>query len=194
MDRLSALSLGLCLVAGCDQPAAKSGEAPEARVNAVLANAKKTSLGDLCDVAPDPAKPFAWPELTANAPSKSGSRYRWVNVWATWCKPCVEELPLLAHSFADWNKQAQPVTLTLLSVDSDPAAAKSFVAARPELPESIQLKDSTSASNWLASVGLASGSAIPVHLVLDGEDQLLCARAGGISANDLERFHRALFQ
>jgi hypothetical protein len=42
-------------------------------------------------------------------------------------------------------------------------------------------------------VGLTSGSAIPVHLVLDAQDQLLCARSGGISAADLDRFQRALF-
>jgi thiol-disulfide isomerase/thioredoxin len=191
MDRLSALTL--LLVLACDGPAANSGAQPEGRVNAVMANNKKTSFADLCDVAPTPAQEFSWPELTSDAPGKASARYRWVNVWATWCKPCVEELPLLASSFEDWKKQKQPVALTLLSVDSDAAAAKSFVAARAGLPASLQLKEGANASAWLSSVGLSSGSAIPVHLVLDSDDKLLCARSGGISPADLERFHGALF-
>jgi thiol-disulfide isomerase/thioredoxin len=193
MDRLPALTFVLLVLAACDGPAADSGVQPEGRVNAVLANSKKASLADVCDVAPSAAQPFSWPELTAEAPGKSGARYRWVNVWATWCKPCVEELPLLAASFGDWKKHGQAVTLTLLSVDSDAGAAKTFVAERPALPGGLQLKEGANASTWLASVGLASGSAIPVHLVLDAEDKLLCARSGGISPEDLERFHRALF-
>jgi thiol-disulfide isomerase/thioredoxin len=176
-----------------DAGAAKSEPAAEGRVNAVLATGKKASFADLCDVAPEPAKAFAWPEMSAPAPGNSGWRYRWVNVWATWCKPCVEELPLLARSFAEWKKAGQAVGLTLLSVDADASAAQSFIAGRAGLPSSLQLKEAGKASEWLTSVGLASGSAIPVHMVLDAQDKLLCARSGGISPGDLERFHRALF-
>lgn len=190
MDRLSALAVaGMCCCAapGCDEPAASSG----GRVNAVMGKAIK--LNDLCDVAPDPAKPFTWPELTAAPPGRSDHTYRWLNVWATWCQPCVEELPLLTRTFAQWKQQNHPVALTLLSVDADAEAAKAFVAARKELPGSLQLKDATNASTWLTSTGLSSGSAIPVHMVLDAQDKLLCARAGGITSADLDKFQRALF-
>jgi thiol-disulfide isomerase/thioredoxin len=199
MDRLSALTRAaigcsaLLMAAGCDDGPAKSvAPAPEGRVNAVMASTKKASFADLCDLAPEPAKAFEWPELSATAPSPTGHP-RWVNVWATWCKPCVEELPLLSRSFADWKKQGQDVGLTLISVDADATAAKSFVDARPGLPQSLQLKDASAASAWLSKVGLASGSAIPVHIVLDAQDHLLCARSGGVSDTDIQRFHRALF-
>ena len=197
MDRLPVvahLALTFALSAlGCDGPAADGGSRAEGRVNAVMASGKAIKLGELCDVAPDPARAFEWPELTSATPTPADAKYRWVNVWATWCKPCVEELPLLARSFADWKQQKQNVSLTLVSVDADAAAAKSFLEARQGLPPSLQLKDAASAGAWLTGAGLASGAAIPVHIVLDAHDQLLCARAGGISQPDLERFHRALF-
>lgn len=189
MDRLSAvvMAAACCCALGCDEPAATSG----GRVNAVMGKAIK--LNDLCDVAPDAAKSFVWPELAGTPPARGDHKYRWVNVWATWCQPCVEELPLLTRTFAQWKQQNHPVALTLLSVDADAEAAKGFVAARKELPASLQLKDATTASAWLTSTGLSSGSAIPVHMVLDAQDQLLCARAGGISSADLDKFQRALF-
>jgi thiol-disulfide isomerase/thioredoxin len=182
----------LWLAAGCDDGPAKPAPKPEGRVNAVMASGKKQSFADLCDVAPDPAKPLSWPELESAAPVPA-NRYRWVNVWATWCKPCIEELPLLSRSFGEWKKQGQDVTLTLLSVDADATAAKSFIDARAGLPTSLQLKEAATASKWLASVGLTSGAAIPVHMVLDAQDKLLCARSGGISQTDLERFRAAMF-
>ena len=194
MDRLSALAavlVGLSLSAACDQPHAASAGRAVGRVDAV--QSKRVSLKDLCDVAPDPAKDFHWPQLASPVPAQAGTKYRWVNVWATWCKPCVEELPLLSRSFADWQKKQQPLTLTLLSVDADTAAAQSFIAARPELPKTLSLQDASAATSWLTDLGLSAGTAIPVHVVLDAQDKLLCARSGGISAQDLDRFHRALF-
>jgi thiol-disulfide isomerase/thioredoxin len=196
MDRLPALIALVLLASACDggSPAANGGSAqPEGRVNAVLANNKSIKLGDLCDLAPDPAQPIKWPALTGPAPAHDNTKYRWVNVWATWCKPCVEELPLLQRTFGEWKHQNQNVALTLLSVDADPDAATMFVEARTGLPSTLQLKDASAAGAWLGEIGLPSGAAIPVHIVLDAQDQLLCARSGGISQPDLDRFHRALF-
>lgn len=193
MDRLSAvIALGL-LTAGCDGSAAGSGTVTGQRGEAIHTSAKKNQLAELCDAAPEPAKEFSWPELDTPASAQKATRYRWVNVWATWCKPCVEELPLLTRTLKDWQQRQHPVTLTLVSVDADAPAASAFMAERPQLPASRALKDAGSASSWLTTLGLGSGSAIPVHLILDAQDKLLCARSGGISAQDLERFERALF-
>ena len=185
------MSCLLALALACEDEAASAPPSAEGRVNAVMVD-KKSSFADLCDIAPQPAKAFTWPELTDNAPA-STARYRWVNVWATWCKPCVEELPLLTRTFDTWKQQGQTVELTLVSVDADAAAAKSFIAARPGTPASLQLADASKASAWLEQIGLASGASIPVHSVLDDKGNLLCARAGGVGAAHLERFKQVMF-
>ena len=66
---------------------------PQGRVNAVRAHGRAPSVDDFCDAhasAAD-AKVFAWPELAggAAAPRATPGRWRWVNLWATWCHPCV---------------------------------------------------------------------------------------------------------
>ena len=200
MDRLSALTLRAAAlgcafaVFACDDPAAQQAPPAEGRVNAVMANGKKTSFADLCDLAPAAGtKPFVWPELAEPAPAVPTARYRWVNVWATWCKPCVEELPLLTRTFDAWKKQGQEVALTLVSVDADAQAAKTFIAARPGTPATLQLKDATKAGDWLTRIGLASGASIPVHAVTDDKGNLLCARAGGVGETHLDRFKQLLF-
>ena len=47
-----------------------------------------------------------------------------VNFWATWCKPCVKELPLLAK----WQKQYAAKGLQVVPVSSDSASAKTKAA------------------------------------------------------------------
>jgi thiol-disulfide isomerase/thioredoxin len=206
MDRLSAVrsrrercwvvlaAIGCGLALACDEPAAKEPAPGEARVNAVMASGKRQSFADLCDLAPEPAKPFVWPELTQPTPPlAAGARFRWVNVWATWCKPCIEELPLLTKTFEAWKKAGQSVDFTLVSVDADAAAAKSFIAARPGTPASLQLKDPAAAGDWLTQVGLASGASIPVHILLDDRGNMSCARAGGVAQTHLDRFKQLMF-
>jgi hypothetical protein len=193
MDRLSALSAlaALCaLLAACSD---KQEEAPPAggRVNAVLA--KNSSYADLCDLAPPPGqKPFPWPPQ-GEPIATTQAAYRWINVWATWCQPCIEELPLLVNTFETWRKENHPVELTLISVDSDAEAARKFIAERPGTPRSYQIDDASKTGPWLEQVGLPSGAAIPVHILLDKQAKLLCARAGAISDTHLQRFKQVMF-
>jgi len=39
-----------------------------------------------------------------------------IDFWATWCKPCIEELNLLHESYADWKKETG-VKIITVSVD-----------------------------------------------------------------------------
>ncbi len=83
-----------------------------------------------------------------------------VNIWAWWCEPCREEMPLLAH-FAAQNPQ-----VTVVGVHADPAASQgqAFLSQLGvELP-SYQDDD----NSFAGTLGLPS--VIPITLVLrDGK-------------------------
>ena len=57
-----------------------------------------------------------------------------LNIWATWCAPCVAEMPTLAKLASD--TAGQPIAILPISVDrdEDKANAESFIAKRPPLP------------------------------------------------------------
>ncbi|HEY4245921.1 MAG TPA: redoxin domain-containing protein [Lacunisphaera sp.] len=54
-------------------------------------------------------------------------KYRIVNVWATWCAPCVEEFPSLVS--VGWRLSMRPVELVTISMDNpkQTAAAQKFL-------------------------------------------------------------------
>lgn len=56
-----------------------------------------------------------------------------MNVWASWCAPCKEEMPTLAKLQGAYA--AQPVKVVMLSVDDDAALdkAREMIAANPPL-------------------------------------------------------------
>ena len=61
-----------------------------------------------------------------------------VNIWATWCAPCLEELPALNRLYADYRDEG----LTVLSVsDEGPAVLKTFMAKHPVTTVSTYLVD-----------------------------------------------------
>jgi peroxiredoxin len=75
------------------------------------------------DSAPD----FSVPALPSGSVDLKSYRGQIVvlNLWATWCPPCVEETPSLVQ-FAEKMKQHGVVVLGI-SVDEDPKALQDFV-------------------------------------------------------------------
>lgn len=49
-----------------------------------------------------------------------------LNFWASWCPPCVEELPSLL-ALADWAGRSLGVVTIAVSADKDPATVQKFI-------------------------------------------------------------------
>lgn len=52
-----------------------------------------------------------------------------INIWATWCPPCVAELPSIAR-LRDQFEGDPNVVFLLVSVDNDPATVEDFLRSR----------------------------------------------------------------
>jgi len=185
MDRLSAIALLGCALAACESKADQA--APPSRTDsAKVSAAQGASTAAFCDLHAREAvaAAFHWPELAAgSAPPAAPTTWRWVNVWATWCKPCIEEMPRLAAWRARLAAAGKHLELVFVSVDDSDADVEAFRKLHPETPPSIRIAGVAQRAAWLKSFGLDDG-AIPIHLFVSPGNRLRCARAGGIRDRD----------
>jgi thiol-disulfide isomerase/thioredoxin len=184
----------LAVLAGCSGKPAGDGAAPPKRFDAVLVDPSKvTPPEEFCDqyAKPEAAKPFVVPDL-AGAPWIPPTGWRWVNVWATWCGPCVAEMPRLAKWKDQLAKENVKVDLVFLSVDGGQPEVDRFYAKEPGLPPSLRINDVGQLPQWLAAVGLDATTAIPIHFFLDPEGRTRCVRTGSLSDTDYPAVKRLL--
>lgn len=182
MDRLSALISVLALV-GCEE---SKTEPPPSRVNgAKTTKAQGATVDAFCDVhgSASDAKPFAWPAL-AESPPPAAPSWRWLNIWATWCKPCVEEMPRLVKWKSKLERAGRKIDLAFVSVDEGAADIAKFKQDHPDAPSSMRLADSKTMEQWFTQLGLTGGAPIPIHVFLDPQNRIRCVRAGGVRDQD----------
>lgn len=102
-----------------------------------------------------------------------------VNFWATWCPPCVEEMPDLQQVHSDYR--SRDVVVVGLGIDN-PTALKRF---RDEHKLSLPLFAAGAAGSELGKVlGNASG-ALPYTLLIDRKGRIVRARLGQIRPAEL---------
>jgi thiol-disulfide isomerase/thioredoxin len=172
----------LALLACSGEPSAPAAP-PPSRFDAIpAAPVKQTSVDEFCEVraTAETAKTFTLPTLDG-APMAKGNGWTWVNVWATWCEPCVEEMPMLVQWQARLAKAGVDVTLQFLSVDAKAEDVTKWRGNHPTAPPSMRLGDLTQLGGWLTSVGLDASAVIPVHLFVDPEQRVRCVRMGSVS-------------
>ena len=102
-----------------------------------------------------------------------------VNFWATWCPPCVEELPLLDFFYQE-NK-SKNVQIVGLAVDQ-PSAVRTWLEKRPlNFPVGMAGLGGTELSK---SLGNTSGS-LPFTVVFGTSGQLLHRKIGKVLPEEL---------
>jgi thiol-disulfide isomerase/thioredoxin len=205
MDRLHPLKLGAAAVLvvalgplGCE----KSGEKKQppdtgGRVDAVEVTRpeKQVSLEEFCDVraaSKDAAPALAMPPLAGGQTTPGKGTWRWVNLWATWCKPCIEEMPQLVAWQKELGDKGPRFDLVFVSVDDNDEVVARFREKHPDAPPSLRLADADALPKWLAAIGLGESAPIPVHVFVDPDDKVRCVRAGGVKEKDLAAVKRIL--
>lgn len=86
-----------------------------------------------------------------------------VNFWATWCKPCIEELP----AFDSLHAAHKNIKVILVSLDkpSDSAKVRKFLKANSYTAKSVILKQ-PSGLEWIDSISKEWSGAIPITMVV----------------------------
>ena len=183
--------LAAALACGCGDGGGATAAPTASRVDAVTAAPaalRADTLDAFCDVhkAAADARPFAMPALDAPdpPPAPPAPAWRWLNVWATWCKPCVEEIPLLGKWKERLGSEGLPVVIELLSVDEKREDVEAFRKEYPATPPSLRLRESGGMGAFIGALGLDSGASIPIHVFVDPGGKIRCVRTGAVRDTD----------
>lgn len=98
--------------------------------------------------------------------SEPGTQVKVINFWATWCAPCVKELPL----FERINQQRKDVAVTLVSMDMDldpnPEKVHKFVA-RKKISSSVLILDENNPNSYIDKIEKDWSGALPATIVIN---------------------------
>jgi len=89
-----------------------------------------------------------------------------INFWATWCKPCVEELPYFERLHEEYSMYN--LKITLVSLDFKSQYEKKLVpfANDNNIQSEILLLNAPNYNDWISQVSKNWGGSIPATLII----------------------------
>lgn len=133
----------------------------------------------------DPLPSIHLPDLDGNLVDLAAiapDRPLLVNVWASWCGPCVEEMPeLQRYAHAQGQDGVQVVGLAL----DTPEGVRSFLARVPvDYPLLLDTPGPADASVWLGNTrGL-----LPYSVLVDAQGQVVKQKLGPFAHGEIEEW------
>ena len=126
---------------------------------------------------------FKLPDVQGQPHSLSEHRGKWVvvNYWATWCPPCLEEIPDLV-AFHERHKDKDAVVLGVNYEDLPEEQLKAFVDEYFISYPVLRNGDTQPAHERLAVGGL------PTTYIISPEGVPVARQVGGITGADIEAF------
>jgi thiol-disulfide isomerase/thioredoxin len=96
----------------------------------------------------------------------SSEQIQVINFWATWCGPCIKEMPLLENL----GKQRPDVKITLVSLDLDLDANTDKVikfVERKGIQSTVLILDETDPNSWISKIDKSWSGSLPATLVIN---------------------------
>ncbi len=110
-----------------------------------------------------------------------------INFWATWCAPCVKELPYFEEAYQKMkNENIQFILVSLDFKKNYKQKLIPFLKKKKPSSKVVLLTDSNY-NNWLSKVDKSWSGSIPATWVIKGTNEIF-AEQSFESSEDLEKF------
>lgn len=153
--------------------------------NAMDAKAPPPPAGVVVAKRGEPMPPLRLTDLagrTVAVPQAWAGRPLLINVWASWCGPCIEEMPELQRFSA--RQGAQGVQVVGIALD-EPDAVRAFLTQVPvQYPILIEQPGPADASVRLGNLK----GVLPYSVLIGADGRLLRQRIGPFVAGELDTF------
>ena len=94
---------------------------------------------------------------------------RVINFWATWCKPCIEELPYFEAVNKNPNFKSFEIILISLDFVEDLDTKVNKFVEKKDIKSTIKLLDDVDYNSWIDKVDPSWSGAIPATLVINNQ-------------------------
>jgi thiol-disulfide isomerase/thioredoxin len=89
-----------------------------------------------------------------------------INFWATWCAPCIKEIPLFEK--INQNRKDTKVTLVSMDIDLDPNPEKvNRFVARKKLQSQVVILNERNPNDWIDKIEKEWSGALPATLIIN---------------------------
>ena len=107
-----------------------------------------------------------------------------LNFWASWCGPCLDEMPALSRAQARFGGSGSAPMIVGIAMD-EPARVRAFVAAHP--PGYPVLLGQLAAPSTSLLLGDAR-EVLPYSVLVDADGRILATHAGALSAAQIAQW------
>lgn len=117
--------------------------------------------------------------------SSDSEKIKVINFWATWCAPCIKELPL----FEKLNQDRKDVHVVLVSMDLDldpnPEKVYKFIERRG-IKSEVLLLDESDPNSWIDQLDKQWSGALPATIIINSKTSYRKFIGGELNSDKLE--------
>ncbi len=118
---------------------------------------------------------YNFDQLQTYLSNKSDKTYV-VNFWATWCKPCIKELPFFEAVQAGHADKVKVILVSLDFPDKLESKLKPFIKEN-NLKSQVVLLDDPYENEWIPKIDSSWTGAIPATLIFNGSKRRFYERS-----------------
>ncbi len=112
---------------------------------------------------------------------------RIANFWATWCKPCVEELPDFIALASQYRAEGRQVKFLLIAVEDTPEKVNTFLKNKKMNPNPLfYVLTERDANKWIPAIDAKWEGEIPATLFVNDKTNLRAFYPKKFSHTELE--------